>query len=115
MEAFAQHISNLTETTVAHAQTLIDEMETATFFVGRATCPYCRKFAAKLHTVVNETEKTVYFINSEDPNQLGELQAFREQYGIKTVPGFVHTQDGDVTVRCDSSMSEEEIKEFAGF
>ena len=37
----------------------------------------------------------------------------RQTYGIPTVPGFLHVEAGEVTVRCDSSMSEEEIKAFA--
>ena len=42
-----------------------------------------------------------------------QLQAFRSTYGIPTVPGFLHVEAGEVSVRCDSSMSEEEIKTFA--
>ncbi|RKW11448.1 MAG: thioredoxin, partial [Catonella sp.] len=30
-----------------------------------------------------------------------------------TVPGFVHVQDGQVSVRCDSSMTADDIKAFA--
>ncbi|HHK6264332.1 TPA: thioredoxin, partial [Streptococcus pneumoniae] len=39
---------------------------------------------------------------------------FRSRYGIPTVPGFVHITDGQINVRCDSSMSAQEIKDFAG-
>ena len=86
-----------------------------TFFIGRKTCPYCRKFAAKLATVVAETKAHIYFINSEEPSQLDALQAFRSTYGIPTVPGFLHVEAGEVTVRCDSSMSEEEIQSIRSF
>lgn len=114
MEQFLEDIKDLEVTTVARAQEAIDQKETATFFIGRKTCPYCRKFAAKLATVVAETKAHIYFINSEEPSQLDALQAFRSTYGIPTVPGFLHVEAGDVTVRCDSSMSEDEIKAFAG-
>ncbi|TVX58737.1 thioredoxin, partial [Streptococcus pneumoniae] len=30
------------------------------------------------------------------------------------VPGFVHITDGQINVRCDSSMSAQEIKDFVG-
>ncbi len=50
----------------------------------------------------------------EEASQLNELQEFRSRYGIPTVPGFVHIADGQISVRCDSSMSAQEIKEFAG-
>ena len=113
MEQFLEDIKDLEVTTVARAQEAIDQKETATFFIGRKTCPYCRTFAAKLATVVAETKAHIYFINSEEPSQLDALQVFRSTYGIPTVPGFLHVEAGEVTVRRDSSMSEEEIKAFA--
>ena len=114
MEQFAQNIKDLEVTTVDRARQAIADKETATFFVGRKTCPYCRKFAGTLAGVVADTKAHIYFINSEEASQLNELQAFRSRYGIPTVPGFVHIADGQINVRCDSSMSAQEIKEFAG-
>jgi putative bacteriocin transport accessory protein len=113
MEQFLEDIKVLEVTTVARAQEAIDKKETATFFIGRKTCPYCRKFAAKLATVVAETKAHIYFINSEEASELDKLQAFRSEYSIPTVPGFVHVQDGQVAVRCDSSMTADDIKAFA--
>ena len=114
MEQFLEDIKDLEVTTVARAQEAIDNKETATFFVGRKTCPYCRKFAGTLAGVVAETKAHIYFINSEEPSQLDALQDFRSRYEIPTVPGFVHVTNGQIKVRCDSSMTEEEIKKFAG-
>lgn len=113
MEKFAQDIKNLEATTVEHAQKVIAAKETATFFIGRKTCPYCRKFATTLASVVAETQAHIFFINSEEPGELEKLQAFRSKYKIPTVPGFLHTENGHVTVRCDSSMTADEIKAFA--
>ena len=114
MNQFLEDIKDLEVTTVARAQEALDNKETATFFIGRKTCPYCRKFAGTLAGVLAETKAHIYFINSEEPSQLNELQEFRSRYGIPTVPGFVHVADGQIKVRCDSSMSAQEIKEFAG-
>ncbi|RSK08269.1 hypothetical protein D8804_07440 [Streptococcus oralis] len=114
MNQFLEDIKALEVTTVARAQEALDNKETATFFIGRKTCPYCRKFAATLASVVAKTKAHIYFINSEEPSQLEALQDFRSRYGIPTVPGFVHVADGQINVRCDSSMSAQEIKEFAG-
>ena len=114
MEQFLDNIKDLEVTTVARAQEALDKKETATFFIGRKTCPYCRKFAGTLAGVVAETKTHIYFINSEEASELEKLQAFRSEYSIPTVPGFVHVQDGQVAVRCDSSMTADEIKAFAG-
>ena len=107
MEQFTQDIKNLEVTTVSRARKAIANKETATFFIGRKTCPYCRKFATTLAKVVTETQAHIFFINSE------ELLAFRSEYKIPTVPGFLHTENGHVIVRCDSSMTADEIKKFA--
>ncbi len=114
MEQFLENIKDLEVTTVARAQEALDKQETATFFIGRKTCPYCRKFAGTLAGVIAETKAHIYFINSEEASQLNELQEFRSRYGIPTVPGFVHVSNGQIQVRCNSSMSAQEIKEFAG-
>ena len=114
MEQFLENIKDLEVTTVASAQDALDKKETATFFIGRKTFPYCRKFAGTLASVVAETKAHIYFINSEEPSQLDALQNFRSRYEIPTVPGFVHVADGQINVRCDSSMSAQEIKDFAG-
>ena len=113
MEQFLENIKDLEVTTVARAQEALDKKETATFFIGRKTCPYCRKFAGTLAGVVAETKAHIYFINSEEASELDKLQAFRSEYSIPTVPGFVHVQDGQVAVRCDSSMTADDIKAFA--
>ena len=113
MEQFTQDTKNLEVITVSRARKAIANKETATFFIGRKTCPYCRKFATTLAKVVTETQAHISFINSEEPNNLEELLAFRSEYKIPTVPGFLHTENGHVIVRCDSSMTADEIKKFA--
>ena len=100
MDNFTQDIKDLEVTTVERARQAIENKENATFFIGRKTCPYCRKFATTLASVVAETQAYIFFINSEEPSELEELQAF-------------HTENSQVAVRCDSSMTADEIKTFA--
>ncbi|KXT75111.1 Bacterocin transport accessory protein [Streptococcus sp. DD10] len=113
MNEFAKHIEALEVTTVTQARKSIENKETATFFIGRATCPYCRRFATTLAGVVAETKAHIYFINSEETSELTNLQEFRKEFDIPTVPGFLHTENGNVSVRCDSGMTASEITAFA--
>lgn len=113
MQEYQTHVSVLEKVTVSHAQNTISNKQTATYYIGRSTCPYCRKFAGKLYDVVNETKATIYYINSEEIGQEDVLKAFRTTYGIPTVPGFIQITNGVVSVKCDSSMPIEEIKAFA--
>ncbi|EFR31312.1 thioredoxin domain-containing protein [Eremococcus coleocola] len=82
-------------------------------FVGRPTCPYCRKFILKLKEIIDESNQEILFVNSENKADQG-LAEFRDKYNIKTVPGFLVAKQGEVKVKCDSSMPIEEIKEFIG-
>ena len=77
-------------------------------YIGRATCPFCRKFASKLSSLANKVDTTIYYVNSEYYLDDG-ISAFRKKYNIVTVPGFIVHKNGEVEVRCDSSTPENEI------
>ena len=70
MEQFLDNIKDLEVTTVARAQEALDKKETATFFIGRKTCPYCRKFAGTLAGVVAETKAHIYSSTVKNQSQL---------------------------------------------
>lgn len=53
-------------------------------------------------------DTSIYYIDSENPLDSG-IDSFREEYNIRTVPGFVVKNNGKVDVRCDSSLPEDEI------
>lgn len=61
MEIILEDIKDLEVTTAARASSWSTK-RTATFFIGRKTCPYCWKFAAKLATVVTETKAYIYLL-----------------------------------------------------
>ncbi|CXF73852.1 thioredoxin%2C bacteriocin transport accessory protein [Streptococcus pneumoniae] len=93
MEQFLDNIKDLEVTTVVRAQEALDKKETATFFIGRKTCPYCRKFAGTLSGVVAETKAHIYFINSEEASQLNDFH-FKHDFslpGESQQPSFLNS------------------------
>lgn len=90
------------------ADKLLSTKELAIVYIGRATCPFCRKFAKKLSGLANEINSTIYYVESDNYSD-DEINSFREKYNILTVPGFIVSKNGEVEVRCDSSTPEEEI------
>lgn len=83
----------------------------AVIYIGKAVCPYCQIVIKKLKKVAGETE-THYYVNSVEEEDMEGITAFRNEYDIPTVPGFIYTNGDKVNVKCDSSMPEEEIKAF---
>ncbi|WP_297523005.1 conjugal transfer protein TraF [uncultured Clostridium sp.] len=105
---FEKDIELLTEVLSEKADILLTNEESAVVFIGRGSCPYCRKFAKTLNKVVKDINSTVYFVNSENFSDKG-ISSFREKYSIPTVPGFIVKKNREIEVRCDSSLSEETI------
>ena len=90
------------------ADKLLCNENLAIVYIGRETCPYCRKFAKKLSDLVNEINTIIYYIDSSNSSD----NYIREKYNIVTVPGFIVGKNGDIQVRCDSSTPEGEILEM---
>ena len=107
---FHTYIQDFTTVTVEQAQTLLAAQDGGILFIGRATCPYCNRFAPKLHKVALDTPATIHFLDSSQASP--ELQELRDRYQVPTVPGLLVAKSSGVHVRCDSSMTEDEIATF---
>lgn len=107
---FKTYIQDFITIDVEQAQTLLSAKEGGILFIGRATCPYCNRFAPKLHKVAKEKQVPIHFLDSSQASP--ELQALRDHYQVPTVPGLLVAKADGVQVRCDSSMTEKEITAF---
>lgn len=94
------------------ADEILSNENLAIVYIGRETCPYCRKFAKKLSGLSSEIDTTIYYVDSANSSD-DEILSFRDKYSIVTVPGFIVSKNGEIDVRCDSSMPEEEILKMA--
>lgn len=112
-QGFSEIVANYEPITPALADEKIQAGNQEIIFIGRPTCPFCQKFAPKLQEVVDQHDLTVYYIFSQDSQHQAEIDALREKYDIKTVPALIYT-DQPVKIKCDSSMSIEEITAFVG-
>lgn len=95
------------------ARQLLEAKDGAILFLGRESCPYCRRFAPKLAALAKREKWTVYFLHTQNPAYSAqEVTQLRKDYGVPTVPGFLQAKADGIAVRCDSSMTEEEIQNF---
>lgn len=90
------------------ADNLLGSEDKTFVFIGRSSCPYCRKFVKKLSSAADKTNALVYYVDSENSDDTN-IQSFRDKYNVRTVPGFLIRKNGEVDVRCDSSIPEEEL------
>ena len=100
--------SAFTPISVSSAKENIASAEKFILFIGRPSCPYCQLFEPKLSNVARKSEFNIFYINSENTDELGEIQDLRKRYGIAL---FV-SEKGAAKVVCDSSLSEEDILDF---
>lgn len=105
---YKEDVSLFTKILSEEADKLLSNENLAVIYIGRETCPYCRKFAKKLSGLVSEINSTIYYVDSNNLSD-SELSSFREKYNIVTVPGFIVGKNGEIEVRCDSSTPEDEI------
>lgn len=107
MTTFADYFTPIS---VKEANAQLQTADNFILFIGRPTCPYCRRFEPKLTQVAKDNQLTVHFLNSE--NQDSDTQELRTTYDVPTVPGLLVAKSGHVKVVCDSSLSEEAILDF---
>lgn len=110
---FMEVIKSFQTVSPAEAYDLLETKGGAILFLGRDTCPYCRRFAPKLAAAAASQGWTVYFLHTQHPDYSAqEIAELRSTYHVPTVPGLLHAKKNGVEVRCDSSLTEEEIIAF---
>lgn len=107
-DTYEEDIKEFKKVLSTEADELLSNEDLAVVYIGRATCPFCRKFAKKLSGLAEEIDTTIYYVDSENFSDDG-INSFREKYDIVTVPGFIVGKKGEIEVRCDSSTPEDEI------
>lgn len=106
--------SDFTPLTVQAAREAISQSEKLILFVGGPFCFYCHRFVPKLEAVARVNQLDVAYLNVQQTKQLTEVNAFRQDYQISTIPGLLVAEKGQVRSVCDSSLSKEAILDFIG-
>ncbi|AMB96288.1 thioredoxin [Aerococcus urinae] len=91
----------------------LDSKEESLVFVGRPTCPYCRKFLPKLIEIIESDDLEIAYLDSTATAESVAIQEFREQAQVATVPALVRI-GGEKRLEnlgVDSSDSIESIRE----
>ncbi|UEN86847.1 thioredoxin [Streptococcus pyogenes] len=109
---FEEIVANFIPSSVAEVTSAIASGKDMIVFLGRSSCPYCRRFAPKLAQVATDNQKEVYFVDSENAADAAELAAFRENYQLVTVPALLVSYDQHQRAVCYSSLTPDDILAF---
>lgn len=60
--------------------------ESFLLYVGRATCPDCRKVISSLHGVAQENQLDVFYLDCDDPGDQEMYKAFIDENNIEEIP-----------------------------
>lgn len=110
-DEFEKEIKDFQEITANVAKGFLEEDEAKLVFIGRPTCPFCRKYLPKLIQSLGDDVSSTYYLNSEETATDDALSDFRFEVGAKTVPSLVYVGgDGKFkNLNADSSNSVAEI------
>lgn len=112
IETYLEEVKAFIPTSPMKAEELIEEKSGHIVYIGRETCSYSRRFVGKLSQLAKEKDLTVHYVHAQHPDYAQEIQAFRNKYGVPTVPGILYSDESGIKVKCDSSMTPDEILAF---
>lgn len=110
-DSYEEDVKLFKKVSSTQADELLSNEGLAVTYIGRGTCPFCRKFVKKLSALTNKINATIFYVDSADFSD-NLINSFREKYNIVTVPGFIVRKNREIEVRCDSSITEDEILEL---
>ena len=81
-------------------------------YIGRESCPFCKKFVPKLKEAAKNAKVTVYYIDTEIKSD--ELYDFAENYQIDSIPSLLVLNDGhqEKKLTDGSQLTVEELTKF---
>lgn len=113
IEDYQEEVKVFTETTPEIAEEMLEAKTGKIVYIGFDTCPYCRKFVHKLSPLAEAKDLDIYYVDAKADGYAEAIQAFREKYHVKTVPGLLYSSETtELIVKHDSSLTEEEILEI---
>ena len=116
IEEYQEEVKVFEETTPEEADRLLETKTGKIVYIGFDSCPYCRKFVHKLSPLAEEKELEVYYVNAKDAAYPAEIEAFRQKYHVKTVPGLLYSSaTAGLIMKLDSSLTTEEILDVVEF
>lgn len=92
--AYNNTVSNFTAIDVSKINAKIEKGDMFFLYIGRGTCPWCRKLVPVLNELAKEQGITIFNLDSQNTQQDANLSAFRNKYGVQYVPTVLFFNEG---------------------
>jgi predicted bacteriocin transport accessory protein len=113
IDQYLGEVKAFKETRPEEAEELLEAKEGNIVYIGRETCPYCRRFVKTLSPLAEEYNLTVHYVHAQHPEYEEQVDELRDKYDVPTVPGLLYSSESaGIVVKCDSSLEPEEILEI---
>lgn len=96
----------------------ISNNESFFIYIGRPTCPYCRTFMPKLEEILLETNKPIFYYNTQAPaSKKQQIRDFLRSLNVYYVPTILFFDNGNIkfSYNCaDNEQIEKFTNKFKG-
>lgn len=96
LENYRKYSNTFTEIPVKDIDDKVADNDNFILFVGRETCPYCRKFVPKLYKASEKLDKKIFYLNTiSSENTKNDLKQFSEINNLNVVPALLVYENGE--------------------
>lgn len=89
IKKYNNSVIGFTKADVKSIKNKLDNNDSFFLYIGRSTCPWCRKLISLLRDLSIKQEIEIFYLDSQDTETNAELKEFRNRYGVKYVPSIL--------------------------
>ena len=112
VNAKSENNVNLIQITQDELKEKIQDRESLLVYIGRPSCPDCKKFQPILEDTLNKYNSKIYYYNTESKaSEKKAIKEFLQTLNISSIPQIVDIQKGEVKTLFDG-QNENDIEKF---
>lgn len=92
-EEYRKNTENFIPIAPSEIQEMMKEKNPFFVYFGRETCPYCRNFVAELNKSQQTTNKTIYYLDTENSDGNRYIKEIRKELGVEYIPMLLLMKD----------------------
>lgn len=92
-------------------ESIVINKKNAILYIGRPSCPACKKFKPKLEKILKDNHSSIYYFNTESTGKQKQLiSEYLKGLGIDYIPIVIVIENGKVKEYLDGEMNLPKLK-----